>query len=301
MCSAGGKKHVFPSRECVIPVWTGFKIELLRRNWIAIMAWCNYVTQNHCKHLPSHSQSEVLAPCRCSSCHHTLASGRQIAGAWSVEPCIPPPPCRKRHTQTQNMGLAWTLLCQLNPSPDQDSLLWSWGGSSSWILITQDAAGWCNISWSWGERQGQKEWGCGRRATFQFTVPWPSYKCGGWGFALKRKGQRAQPLHAFLELLSQTLRAKETDAVWTGWYCHMQFSKILPDRISGFLSEQLLNEKQITDFFNLFLFQVTSSRTLLKFSLDSLSSCWNLQRLEQKIVCLTRTLNEDTSTGSGLF
>lgn len=68
------------------------------------------------------------------------------------------------------------------------------GGSSSQddrILIKQDTAGGCNISWSRGERQGQKERGCGQGATFQCTVPWPSYKCGGCGFVLKREGQRA--------------------------------------------------------------------------------------------------------------
>lgn len=46
----------------------------------------------------------MLALCRCSSCRHTPASCRQTAGAWSVAPCTPPPPCGKWH----NMGLICT-------------------------------------------------------------------------------------------------------------------------------------------------------------------------------------------------
>lgn len=100
------------------------------------------------------------------------------------------------HTQTQcgiNMHrqkkrMKETPLYQLNQSPDQDALLWSESSSQGdGILIKQDTAGGCNISWSQAERQGQKDWGCEWGATLQCTVPWPSYKCGGWELALKEK------------------------------------------------------------------------------------------------------------------
>lgn len=168
-------------------------------------------------HSPSRSQSEVLALCRCSSSRHTLASCRQRAGVWSVAPCTQPPPCEKWNTQTQH-GIS-VHQKQRDPALPIKSITWK-GCSivirgeeqcSRWISIKQDAAGGCNISWSWGERQEQKERGRGRGATFQCTVPWPSYKCGGWRLILKRRGQRAWPLHAFLDPLSQILKPKETE------------------------------------------------------------------------------------------
>lgn len=68
---------------------------------------------------------------------------------------------------------------------------------------------------------------------------------------LKRKGQRAQPLDAFLEPLFETLKARETDA--------LSLDKVVrPHAISflifTFLSKQPFNNKYITQLFICFLF-----------------------------------------------
>lgn len=85
------KKYTRPLHEA--QQWVK-KVSLMADGW----------KSKHYKHAPSRSQSEVLAPCICSSCHRTPASCHQRAGAWSVAPCTPPPPCMKWDTQTQYMS-----------------------------------------------------------------------------------------------------------------------------------------------------------------------------------------------------
>ena len=161
----------------------------LREDLQVLIVWCSSVQRIPCKPSPSHSRLEVLAPCRCSSCRHTPASCRQKAGAWSVAPCTPPPPCRGKTHQHNTLSMkpiAWSRC----------SIVIGWeGGSSSddGILIEEDTAGGCNISWSWGEGKDKGRAGVGGGPPFSVRCLGLHTSLGDEESSEKGKGQRARP------------------------------------------------------------------------------------------------------------
>lgn len=130
------------------------------------------------------------------------------------------------HWYARPITLCWRH--QLNPSPDQNALLWSEGEGSSQdygILIALDAAAGCSC-WTQYlmvmEREARTKGGR-VRAGGHLSMPWPSHKRGGWGLVSEK--ERSKGL-TFLYLLgpfvskpqSQRTPKLEDSECLTRWY-----------------------------------------------------------------------------------